>query len=167
MQPTKSGDWEYIKNKLVKALEKADEDQEELDDLWKDMNEDELDELDVTDAPFTVPLIGGDAATINRLANDESVTNLGLRVQPEGKCMSQLEERKGKVEDWTNRAKTGHLPARGVWQSYSQQFWSSMKYGLGACCGTLPSVTDGSYMEHLHCNISGAGWIIQDRATGK
>ena len=26
--------------------------------------------------------------------------------------------------------------------------------------GTLTSVTDGSYMEHLHHNISGAGWII-------
>ena len=33
--------------------------------------------------------------------------------------------------------------------------------------GTLTSVTDGSYMEHLHRNISGAGWIIQDRATEK
>ena len=32
--------------------------------------------------------------------------------------------------------------------------------------GTLTSVIDGSYMEHLHHNISGAGWIIQDRATG-
>ena len=27
--------------------------------------------------------------------------------------------------------------------------------------GTLASVTDGSYTEHLHRNISGAGWIIQ------
>ena len=33
--------------------------------------------------------------------------------------------------------------------------------------GTLTSVTDGSYMEHLHRNMSGAGWIIQDRASGK
>ena len=32
---------------------------------------------------------------------------------------------------------------------------------------TLTLVTDGLYMEHLHHNISGAGWIIQDRATGK
>ena len=121
MQPTKSGKWEYIKDKLVKPTEKLDEDQDELDNLWEDMDEDKLDSLDGTDTPFTVPLIGGDAATIKRLANDESVTNLGLRVQPDGKCMSQLEERKGKVEDLTNRAKTGHLPARGVWQSYSQQ----------------------------------------------
>ena len=102
------------------------------------MDEDELDDLDVADAPFTVPLLGGDAATIKRLANDESVTNLGLRVQPDGKCMSQLEERKGKVKDWTDRAKTGHLPARGVWQSYSQQLWSSMKYGPGACAAGFP-----------------------------
>ena len=42
------------------------------------MNEDELDKLDAVDAPFTVPLIGGDAAAIKQLANDESVTNLGL-----------------------------------------------------------------------------------------
>ena len=33
--------------------------------------------------------------------------------------------------------------------------------------GTLTSVTDRSYMEHLHHNISGAGWIPQDKATGK
>ena len=78
MQPTKSGEWEYIKDKLVKRTEKSDEDQEELDDLWEDMDDNELDDLDVADAPFTVPLIGGDAATIKRLANDESVTNLGL-----------------------------------------------------------------------------------------
>ena len=63
------------------------------------MDEAELDELDAVDAPFTVPLISGDVATIKRLANDESVTNLGPRVQPDRKCTSQLEERKGKVED--------------------------------------------------------------------
>ena len=33
--------------------------------------------------------------------------------------------------------------------------------------GTVTSVIDGLYMEHLYRNISGAGWIIQDRATGK
>ena len=64
MQLTKHGDWEYIKKKLVKASEKVDEDQEELGDLWKDMGEGELDKLDATDAPFTVSLIGGNAATI-------------------------------------------------------------------------------------------------------
>ena len=54
------------------------------------MNEDELDDLDPGNIPFTVPLIGGDAAAIKRLANDELVENLGLRVQPDGKCASQL-----------------------------------------------------------------------------
>ena len=42
------------------------------------MDEDELDDLDTVDAPFTVPLIDGDAAAIKRLANNESVTNLDL-----------------------------------------------------------------------------------------
>ena len=67
-------------------------DQEELDDLWEDMNEDELDNLDPVNAPFRVPLIGGNAAAIKQLANDESVENLGLQVQPDGKCASQLKE---------------------------------------------------------------------------
>ena len=88
MQPTKSGEWEYIKDKLVKHTEELDEDQHELDNLWEDMDDNELDTLDVADTPFTVPLIGGDATTIKRLADDESVTNLGLRVQPDGKCTS-------------------------------------------------------------------------------
>ena len=114
MQPTKSGEWEYIKDKLVKPTEKLDEGQDELDDLWEDMDEDELDDLDVADTPFTVPLIDGDAATIQRLANYESVTSLGLRVQPDGKGTSQLEECEGKVKDWTDKAKTGNLPKRGV-----------------------------------------------------
>ena len=54
------------------------------------MNKDELSDLDPGDAPFTVPLIGVDVAAIKQLANDESVENLGLRVQPDGKCASQL-----------------------------------------------------------------------------
>ena len=33
--------------------------------------------------------------------------------------------------------------------------------------GTLTCVTDGSYVKHMAPNVSGAGWIIQDRATGK
>ena len=38
MQSTKSGEWEYIKDKLVKRTEKLDKDQDELDDLWEDMD---------------------------------------------------------------------------------------------------------------------------------
>ena len=78
------------------------------------MNEDELDDLNPVDTPFTVPLIGGDAAAIKRLANDKSVENLGLQVQPDGKCTLQLKERKEKVEDWTSKAKAGYLQARAV-----------------------------------------------------
>ena len=78
MKPTNNGNWEYIKEELAEATKKVDEDQEELDNLWEDMDEDELDDLDTANAPFTVPLIGGNAAAIKRLANDESVTNLGL-----------------------------------------------------------------------------------------
>ena len=78
------------------------------------MDEDKLDDMDAVDASFTVPLIGGNMTVIKQLSNDESVTNLGLRVQPDGKYTLQLEERKEKIENWTNKAKTGHLPARAV-----------------------------------------------------
>ena len=79
------------------------------------------------------------------------------------------------MEDWTNRAKTGHLPARGVWQSYSQQLWSSTKYGLGACAATLKELENGlglrdfylmsklgvartippavRYLQHIYCGM--------------
>ena len=55
---------------MAKTSKKANEDQEKLDDLWKDMDEDELDELDAADTPFTVPLLGGNIAAIKQLAND-------------------------------------------------------------------------------------------------
>ena len=42
------------------------------------MNEGELDSLDSGNTPYTVPLVDGDAVAIKRLANDESVKNLGL-----------------------------------------------------------------------------------------
>ena len=33
--------------------------------------------------------------------------------------------------------------------------------------GTLTCVTDGSYMQNLNPEVSGAGWIIQDTTTGR
>ena len=75
------------------------------------MNEDKLGDLDPLNTPFTVSLIGGDAAAIKRLANNESVENLSLQVQPDGKCALQLKEREEKFEVWTSKAKTGHLMA--------------------------------------------------------
>ena len=56
------------------------------------MNENELDDLDPGDTPFTVPLIGRNAEAIKQLANNESVENLRLRVQPDGKYVLQLKE---------------------------------------------------------------------------
>ena len=110
-EANKNCDWEYIKEKSATATKAAGEDQEELDDLWEDKNKDKLDDLDSGNTPFMVPLIGGDAEAIKQLATNESVENLGLQVQPDGKCKSQLKEHKEKVEVWTSKAKTGHLMA--------------------------------------------------------
>ena len=40
MKPTKNSNWVYVKEKSVTATKDADEDQEELDNLWEDTNED-------------------------------------------------------------------------------------------------------------------------------
>ena len=78
MYPTKNGDLENIKEKLVEASENVDEDQEELDNLWEDMAEDKFDDLDPVNVPFTVPLSCRNMAASKRLANNKSVKNIGL-----------------------------------------------------------------------------------------
>ena len=115
------------------------------------MSEDELDTMppfrqdeatadtdqDVLDSEVTVPLIGGDQAAIKRLTTAECEKDLGLRVRPDGDCSTQLGVIQEKVEAWSGRIKAGCLPARAVWMSYTQQLWSSIKYGLGACSASL------------------------------
>ena len=99
MKPTKkTATGSTSRKKLTKVQEKADEDQEELDDPCEDTNEHELDTLDAADTPFAVPLIGGDAATFKRLANDEfrdeprppSATRWELRVAA-GRTQGKIE----------------------------------------------------------------------------
>ena len=49
MKQTNYGDCEYVKEKSATATKDAVEDQEELDNLWEDMSEEELDDLDPVD----------------------------------------------------------------------------------------------------------------------
>ena len=116
---------------------------EDLDELWEDMDEDELDELDPPGTGLTVPQAGGDAATIKRLSNDDAEENLGMKVQPDGCNQRHLANLKNKVEEWTSKVDGSQLPARSVWLSYTQQLWTSMKYGLGACTASLAELEDG------------------------
>ena len=122
------------------------------------MNKDKMDNLDPGDMPVTVPLVR-DAAAIKQLANNKYKENLGLKVQPGGKCAFQLKGCKEKVEDWTGKAKTSHLPARAVWQSYTQKMWSSMKYGLAACAATLKELENGLGLTYVYL-ISKVGAAI-------
>ena len=63
-EANKKSDWEYDKEKSLTATKDTGEDQEEIDDLWEDMNKDKLDDMDPGDTPFTVPFIGDNAAPI-------------------------------------------------------------------------------------------------------
>ena len=65
----------------------------ELDDLWEDMSNDELDDLEPL-TPGTTPL------TINKLSNGDADENLAMKVQPDGcSSMRLLSTLKGKVEE--------------------------------------------------------------------
>ena len=101
------------------------------------MDIDELDELEPSRPQLTIPLASGDAAVIRKLSKDDAEENLGMKVQPDSFNKRHLATLKDKVETWTSKVDGNQLPARAMWQSYTQQLWSSMKYMLGACSATL------------------------------
>jgi hypothetical protein len=54
-----------------------------------------------------------------------------------------IEGAQRKVRRMNKEGKTGHLLARAVYQSYMQELWSNMKYGLEACAATLNELENG------------------------
>ena len=85
-----------------------------LDNLWEDMDEEELDELETAGTGLTVPLANGDAAVIKKLSNDDAEENLGLKVQPDGCTSRHISALKDNVEEWTSDVDGSQLPARAV-----------------------------------------------------
>ena len=144
MKPTDNGEWDYVQQKTTKAAKTpANDINEEPDDLWEDTVEGELGDMDPVVTSFTVPLINGETATIKRLTNKKIVKNLGLQVRPVRQSALQLGEHNDKWKNGPENSKKGYLPARAMWQSYIQQLWSSMKYGLWACSATLRELENG------------------------
>ena len=116
MRPTGDGEWKYVQQKVNKVRvppARSQAGKDSVDNLWE-INAEAKNQKTST-AKITVPLIGGDAAAIKRLTTQESEKNLGLRVQPDGKCTAQMEVKKEQVEEWTSKVKTGQLPTREVW----------------------------------------------------
>ena len=142
MRPTENGEWEHVKTTPEK-LELKSATADEPDDLWGDMDAEESDELEPPRPRLTIPLASGDAAAIKKLSNNDAEENLGMKVQPDGCNIRHLAALKDKVETWTSKVDGSQLPARAVWQSYTQQLWSSMKYGLGACSALLEELENG------------------------
>ena len=141
MRPT--NEWECVKEKLVAPPSGKTTTTTNLDNLWKDMDDNEHDDLDPPGSGLTILLVDGDVAVIKKLSNDDAKENLGMKVQPDGCNKSHLSTLKEKVEEWTSSVDKSQLPARAVWQSYTQPLWASMKYGLGACSSTLAELEDG------------------------
>ena len=120
MRPTGDGDWKYVQEVVHDASPtEVQAGHSGVDELWE--VDTGIEDQEAAARKITVPLIGGDAAAIKKLTAQESEKNLGLRVQPDGKCTAQMAVKKEQVEEWTSKVKTGHLPARAVWQSYHQQ----------------------------------------------
>ena len=107
------------------------------------MDAENFEELELPKPRLTVPLASGDAAVIKKLSNDNAEANLGMKVQPNGCNIRHLKVLKDKVETWTSKVDSSQLPARAVWQSYTQQLWTSMKYRLGACSAPLEELENG------------------------
>ena len=89
------------------AKKAADDNSKELDNLWEDIREGDLDDLDPVVTYFTVPYTNLDTTTMKRLTNNKSVKNLGLGVQLDRQCALQLRERK---EMWKSRPENSNQP---------------------------------------------------------
>ena len=132
MRPTKSGEWEYVQEKPSRPRKGDGPKVSELDNRWDDSECEEPNEPGRDGEDLTVPLAGGDAAVIKKLSNEEAEENLGRIVQPDGRTDKHMAALKNKIKEWTTNVCGSQLPARAVWQSYTQQLWANVKYGLGA-----------------------------------
>ena len=121
MKPTKDGRWECVKEAPNKPASKEARHIGKLDGLWEDMDVNELDKLEPPGPEVTMPLTNGDATAIKKLSTNNSEGNLGVKVQPDGCNKRHLSALKDKVEMWTSKVDGSQLPARAMWQSYTQQ----------------------------------------------
>ena len=76
---------------------------DEMDDLWEDMDAEDLEEIEPPKSQLTVLLASGDADVIKKLSNDGAEENLGMKVQPDGCNIRHLAALKDKVETWTSK----------------------------------------------------------------
>jgi hypothetical protein len=102
----------------------------------------EDDGLKLDEMPFYVPH-SGDAAQIQRLSTDQAVEKLGLFARPDGKSDKHFEQMRERIEMWTAQIKSGTIPTRSVWMSYTHQLWAGLRYGLGACSASLTALSMG------------------------
>ena len=66
-----------------------------------------------------------------------------LFARPDGKSDQHFEQMQDKVETWTARIKSGQIPTKSVWMSYTNQLWAGLRYGLGACSVPLSELREG------------------------
>ena len=60
MKPTKNGKWEYVKEEPAVRMSEDTTTMDELDDLWEDLDTDELDDLEPPGPGLMIPLANGD-----------------------------------------------------------------------------------------------------------
>eukprot|EP00985_Skeletonema_marinoi_P014118 scaffold7094_cov88-Skeletonema_marinoi.AAC.1 len=109
LEPDGKGGWIYPDQKKEEPSREEEAEWEELDDL-----------------PFFVPQGDNDAAQITRLSTDHAVENLGLYTRPDGKSDNHFEQMRERVTTWTAQIKSGTIPTRSVWMSYTHQLWAGL-----------------------------------------
>ena len=73
-----------------------------------------MDDVDPVVTPLMVPLINRNETTIKRLENNKSLENIGLRVQLDSQCVSQLGEHREKMEEWARKVKNRPPSGKGI-----------------------------------------------------
>lgn len=91
---------------------------------------------------FTVPQADRKPHPIKQLSVYKTKKVLGIWTNPEGCGREQLKTLRQHVEEWTNRLRNGHLPARWAWVSYFRQLWPKIKYGLGTNTSPVEELID-------------------------
>ncbi|KAL7459566.1 hypothetical protein ACHAWC_011573 [Mediolabrus comicus] len=138
------GNWVYTDKQQKKKQSFGEDEEDELEDLdeWKELK-------------FTVPTEDGDTEAIKILSTDEADQNLGFKTRPDGKWNQQFKQMQERATTWTAQIKSGHIPTRSVWMSYTHQLWSGLRYGLGACSAPLGELASalGSADFYLLSNL--------------
>ena len=102
MQPQADSTWEYQAHSKGQLPTGTKEEEEETEDLT------------LSELQMIVPLVSGEAAVIEQLMHSEAVKNLGLYARPDGNNKPHLKQVRDRVEELMSLINNRELFTRSV-----------------------------------------------------